>query len=201
MASCGCQQGPIRYAELRTRGLPAQDLELSPAARRRASSSSCSRSHTLARPAAASACGADPALLRRRQQPRHPPRPARAVEQAGQRRPLVLTRPPPATRPAADRRRRDTEASRHLPHRQAGLTRLRESEPSRPIRAWRYGASASGPSFGRRRGRRTASGRARTTPQPFTTCVGTSASPPRLRPAPTPTAALVRRSGVGTARR
>ena len=28
MAGCGCQQGPVRRAELRPRDLPAQDLEL-----------------------------------------------------------------------------------------------------------------------------------------------------------------------------
>ena len=28
MEGCGCQQGPIRCAELRPRDLPAQDLEL-----------------------------------------------------------------------------------------------------------------------------------------------------------------------------
>src|SRR5947208_13487409 len=82
-------------------------------------------------PARLSPGGADPPLLASWEQPRHSPRPARAIEQAGNRRALLGARLPPTTRPAAHRRRRDAEASRRLAHRQPRLARLHKRKTAR----------------------------------------------------------------------
>src|SRR5213079_3534096 len=82
-------------------------------------------------PAGAAPGRTDTTLLGSRQQPRHPPRPARAIEQTGKRPALLLIGLAPAAAPAADGRLRDAEPPRHLPHRQPPLTRLHQRETAR----------------------------------------------------------------------
>src|SRR5262249_57792964 len=75
--------------------------------------------------------GADPPLRAGRQQGRHPLRPARTIKQTGERAAPLPARRPPATRPAADRGRRDAEAPSDLSYRQPALARLDERESPR----------------------------------------------------------------------
>ena len=84
--------------------------------------------------------------------------------------------PPPASgatngAPSPTTRRRRPRPPSTTPHPRS-RTRARSGQP---VRAWRYGATTSEPSFGRESGKTTASKEGRIEPQPFTTSVGGTA--------------------------
>src|SRR5262249_33744275 len=68
----------------------------------------------------------DSPLRSQREQPRHPPWPARAIVQTHQRRTILLTRLTPPCRPSTRRRSRNVERGRRRPHRATVLDRTHQ---------------------------------------------------------------------------
>src|SRR5947209_8851193 len=119
---------------------------------------------------------ADPLLQLSVEQPRASPRPARAIEQPAARTQLLLACGEPPMPPAMGGGGRHAEGGGRRLLRHPIRDRLRQREPTRRSELRSRVSPHPGPPWAVSRGRPTASGEARTSFQPFTTCVGSSPS-------------------------